>query len=212
MASASLYHRASEPDCERGFKPRCANSTAGLGNDRFLRLCSQIAAGILLLVCASAITALVWSEDTDVGRRPSRGVGRGRSCSATLLANHETDVASSRSAHRETVSFKESWTSLRRCPTSRRRIIRVIRPTRLFDRSARRCDCLSLPIAPHQPLYLAGPPTATILADSEHFAPRILIRFWQKSGMTYWAISDLGDHELDEFVRLYEEQSPVSSR
>jgi anti-sigma factor RsiW len=28
------------------------------------------------------------------------------------------------------------------------------------------------------------------------------IRHWQRSGMTYWAISDLNDQELDEFVRL----------
>jgi anti-sigma factor RsiW len=34
------------------------------------------------------------------------------------------------------------------------------------------------------------------------------IRRWQESGMTYWAISDLNDQELDEFVRLYHVQSP----
>jgi anti-sigma factor RsiW len=28
------------------------------------------------------------------------------------------------------------------------------------------------------------------------------IRHWQRSGMTYWAISDLNEQELDEFVRL----------
>jgi anti-sigma factor RsiW len=33
------------------------------------------------------------------------------------------------------------------------------------------------------------------------------IRYWQRSGMTYWAISDLNDQELDEFVRLFQEHS-----
>lgn len=36
------------------------------------------------------------------------------------------------------------------------------------------------------------------------------IRFWQRSGMTYWAISDLNDQELDEFTRLFEERSSDS--
>jgi anti-sigma factor RsiW len=30
------------------------------------------------------------------------------------------------------------------------------------------------------------------------------IRYWQRSGMTYWAISDLNDQELDEFVGLFQ--------
>jgi anti-sigma factor RsiW len=33
------------------------------------------------------------------------------------------------------------------------------------------------------------------------------IRVWQRSGMTFWAISDLNDQELDDFVRLFEEHS-----
>ncbi len=33
------------------------------------------------------------------------------------------------------------------------------------------------------------------------------IRQWQSSGMTFWAISDLNDQELDEFVRLFQEKS-----
>lgn len=47
-------------------------------------------------------------------------------------------------------------------------------------------------------------------ADGADIAVRSLarqgfnIRRWQESGMTYWAISDLNDEELDEFVRLYQ--------
>jgi len=33
------------------------------------------------------------------------------------------------------------------------------------------------------------------------------IRTWQRSGMIFWAISDLNDQELDEFVRLFQEHS-----
>jgi anti-sigma factor RsiW len=33
------------------------------------------------------------------------------------------------------------------------------------------------------------------------------IRRWQRSGLTCWAVSDLNDEELDEFVRLFQERS-----
>jgi anti-sigma factor RsiW len=33
------------------------------------------------------------------------------------------------------------------------------------------------------------------------------LRSWQRSGMTYWTISDLNDQELDEFVQLFQEHS-----
>lgn len=33
------------------------------------------------------------------------------------------------------------------------------------------------------------------------------IRCWQRAGMEYWAISDINDHDLDEFVRLFQEQT-----
>jgi anti-sigma factor RsiW len=34
------------------------------------------------------------------------------------------------------------------------------------------------------------------------------IRYWQRSGMAYWAISDLNDQEFDDFVRLFRESTP----
>jgi anti-sigma factor RsiW len=72
--------------------------------------------------------------------------------------------------------------------------------------------------------YLAGRPVAALIyhrrlhvinlftwpAGSDEAKPvRSLsrqgfhIRHWQESGMTYWAISDLNDQEMDEFVRLF---------
>jgi anti-sigma factor RsiW len=33
------------------------------------------------------------------------------------------------------------------------------------------------------------------------------IRDWQRSGMNYWAISDLNDEDLDQFVRLFQEHT-----
>jgi anti-sigma factor RsiW len=33
---------------------------------------------------------------------------------------------------------------------------------------------------------------------------------WQRSGMSYWAISDLGDEDLDRFVRLFQEHTADS--
>ena len=38
------------------------------------------------------------------------------------------------------------------------------------------------------------------------------IRHWQTNGFTYWAISDLNDPELDDFVRLFQTSSAESSR
>ncbi len=37
------------------------------------------------------------------------------------------------------------------------------------------------------------------------------IRQWQQSGMAYWAISDLNDEELDEFVRLFRAALPQAT-
>jgi anti-sigma factor RsiW len=37
------------------------------------------------------------------------------------------------------------------------------------------------------------------------------IRSWQRSGMAYWAISDLNPQELDEFVRLIGEHMSVTA-
>jgi anti-sigma factor RsiW len=31
------------------------------------------------------------------------------------------------------------------------------------------------------------------------------VRSWRGAGMAYWAVSDLNDQELDEFVRLFQE-------
>ena len=31
------------------------------------------------------------------------------------------------------------------------------------------------------------------------------VRTWQHSGMNYWAISDLNDQDLDQFVRVFQE-------
>jgi anti-sigma factor RsiW len=37
------------------------------------------------------------------------------------------------------------------------------------------------------------------------------IRQWQRGGINYWAISDVNDRDLDEFVRLFQQQSPEIS-
>jgi len=37
------------------------------------------------------------------------------------------------------------------------------------------------------------------------------IRYWQRSQMIYWAISDLNDHELDEFVQLFQDAIPQAN-
>jgi anti-sigma factor RsiW len=37
------------------------------------------------------------------------------------------------------------------------------------------------------------------------------IRHWQRGGTNYWAISDVNDRDLDEFARLFQEQSQEAS-
>ncbi len=36
------------------------------------------------------------------------------------------------------------------------------------------------------------------------------LREWQRSGMNYWAISDLNDEDLDQFVRLFQERTSAA--
>jgi anti-sigma factor RsiW len=38
------------------------------------------------------------------------------------------------------------------------------------------------------------------------------VRHWQHGGMDYWAISDVNDHDLDQFVQLFQEQAQGSRR
>jgi anti-sigma factor RsiW len=38
------------------------------------------------------------------------------------------------------------------------------------------------------------------------------IRHWQHGGMDYWAISDVNDRDLDQFVRLFQEQAQEAAR
>jgi anti-sigma factor RsiW len=38
------------------------------------------------------------------------------------------------------------------------------------------------------------------------------LRHWQRGGINYWAISDVNDRDLDEFARLFQEQSQEAGR
>ena len=59
----------------------------------------------------------------------------------------------------------------------------------------------------HQPLHLARRRRRRESRSQRLSRQGFHIRHWQRSGMTYWAISDLNDQELDEFVRLFQERS-----
>jgi anti-sigma factor RsiW len=52
------------------------------------------------------------------------------------------------------------------------------------------------------------PAASDIAKDARSIARRgFHLRHWQRGGMEFWAISDVNDDELDEFVRLYQERS-----
>jgi anti-sigma factor RsiW len=36
------------------------------------------------------------------------------------------------------------------------------------------------------------------------------VRRWQRGGMTFWAVSDLNDEDMDKFVQLFQEQAAKS--
>ncbi len=54
----------------------------------------------------------------------------------------------------------------------------------------------------------AGPDTAVRTFSRQGYH----IRNWQHGGMEYWAISDVNDCDLDQFVRLFQEQAQEARR
>ena len=52
--------------------------------------------------------------------------------------------------------------------------------------------------------WLAASKDTAVRAFSRH---GYHIRCRQRAGVDYWAISDINDHDLDEFVRLFQEQT-----
>jgi anti-sigma factor RsiW len=210
ISSASLYHRA--PAGLRTQIQASLRELDGEPNRKQRRSFSQIAAiaaGILLLVGVSAITAMFWSRTRADDDRVAELVVAAHVRS--LQANHATDVAST-DQHTVKPWFQGKLDFSPPVPDLSAQGFSLIggRLDYLVDRPVAaivyryRLHPINLFV-----WQAANGDERPVQSDSRQ---GFHIRSWQHSGMTYWAISDLADRQLDEFVRLFQEQSSVSSR
>jgi anti-sigma factor RsiW len=202
ISSPSLYHRA--PAALRT-RVQLATSPVTRGRGRSLVQLATIAAGVLLLIGTFATVGILLSRvGTAADDRLAEWVVA--SHVRSLQVDHLTDVAST---DRHTVKpwFRGKLDFSPEVPDLSQQG---------YALSGGRLD------------YLADRPVAAIIyfrqshainlftwpaVNDEAKAVRALarqgfhIRHWQRSGMTYWAISDLNDQEFDDFVRLFQERS-----
>jgi anti-sigma factor RsiW len=169
---------------------------------------AAIAAGVLLLIGASATIAMLLSRaGTSADDRIAELVVAGHVRS--LQVDHLTDVAST---DRHTVKpwFRGKLDFSPQVPDL---------STQGYALSGGRLDYLAdRPVAAL--VYVRGLHAINLFtwpaanddekAVSELARQGFHIRHWQRSGMTYWAISDLNDQEFDDFVRQFLEHSQES--
>ena len=128
----------------------------------------------------------------------------------SLQVDHLTDVAVLRPAHREAL-----------VPGQARLLAPGPRPVRARLPARRAVGWTTWPTGRSPPSCTSagytpstsspGPPPTTRRKPSRGLSRQgFHIRHWQRSGMTYWAISDLNEQELDEFVRQFREHSAES--
>ena len=202
VSSPSLYHRA--PAALRS-RIQLAIPQAARGRRRSPLRLAAIAAGILLLIGAFATIGMFSSRlGTSADERLAEGVVAGHVRS--LQVDHLTDVAST---DRHTVKpwFRGKLDFSPQVPDL---------AAQGYALSGGRLD------------YLADRPVAALVYYRRSHAINLFtwpagndgekavrglsrqgfhIRHWQRSGMSYWAISDLNEQEFDEFVRLFQEHS-----
>lgn len=193
LAAPALYHRA--PAALRERLQPLAEPTRP--RRRSYERLASIVAGVLVLLGVAGTAAFVGSGPTATDGMAERVVaGHVRS----LQVDHLTDVASS---DRHTV---KPW----------------FRGQLDYSPDVPDLTTDGFPLAGGRLDYLNDRPVAALVyhrrkhainvytwpADGADQAPRALsrngyrLRHWQRGGMAYWAISDLNDAELDEFVRM----------
>jgi anti-sigma factor RsiW len=201
-ASPSLYYKA-----PAGLRTRIQAATRRVkpGRDRSSLRLAAIAASVLLLIGASAIIGMRWlparpSADDRLAERVIAGHAR------SLQVDHLIDVESS-DKH-----VVKPW----------------FRGKLDFSPQVPDLSPQGYPLFGGRLDYLADRPVAALVYfrakhainlftwpaanDEEKAVQRLArqgfhVRHWQRSGLTYWAISDLNDQELDEFVGLFQEHS-----
>jgi anti-sigma factor RsiW len=199
ISSPSLYHRA--PATLRG-RIELASPRAARGRWRSSRQLAALAAGALLLLGASATFGMLVSR-----ARPS-ATDR---VAEQVVANH---VRSLQVDHLTDV------------PSSDRHTVKPWFHGKLdFSPHVPDLTAQGYPLTGGRLDYLTDRPVAAIVyhhgshavnlftwpaGDDAENAPRGMarqgfnIRYWQRDGMVYWAISDLNEQEFEEFVRLFQ--------
>jgi len=203
LTSAPLYHRA--PDALRArLRDESRPAIAHGGRPWAPRRLVATAAGIALLVAAALAAVMYRSGAAAEDRLADRVVvGHVRA----LQVDHVTDVASS---DRHTV---KPWF-----------LGKLDFSPQVVDLSASgyaltggRLDYLTdRPVAAlvyHRRRHVINVFTWPATGTDERPVGALQrqgfhIRSWQRAGMVYWAISDLNDQELDDFVRLLRESAP----
>ena len=202
LASGSLYHRS--PDGLRAklraTPERLPTPSSRAGRQRPSAMLAAMAAGILVLL--GAMTAgLLFSKSGAIEDRIAEQVVAGHVRS--LQVTHATDVVSS---DRHTVKpwFLDKVDFSPRVPD--------LSPQG-YTLSGGRLDYLiDRPVAAivyRRRLHVINLFTWPAGNDEEKAVRAIArqgfhIRYWERTGMAYWAISDLNDQELDEFVSLFQ--------
>jgi anti-sigma factor RsiW len=208
LSSRSLYHAA--PAALRDRVQQLQSAPSLLARERRQSWVQPvaIAVGILLLIGISATIGVLLSRATNpTGGRVEDWVVAGHVRS--LQVNHLTDVVSS---DRHTVKpwFRDKLDFSPQVPNL---------SAQGFALSGGRLDYLDeRPVAAL--VYQRGRHAINVFTwpagSNGDKAVRDLgrqgfhLRSWQRSGMNYWAISDLNDEDLDQFVRLFQEHSAES--
>jgi anti-sigma factor RsiW len=205
LSSASLYHAAPATLRTRVQHLQSAPSAPARERRRPWVQAAAIAAGILLLIGISATLGVLFSRTTTpTGGRVEDWVVAGHVRS--LQVNHLTDVVSS---DRHTVKpwFRDKLDFSPLVPDL---------AADGFPLSGGRLDYLDeRPVAAlvyqrgrHAINVFTWPATSSGDKGAQKISRQgFHIREWQGAGMNYWAISDLNDADLDEFVRLFQERS-----
>jgi anti-sigma factor RsiW len=200
ISPSSLYYRA--PAALRAQIERAVPS-AGARRRKRLRL-AAVAAGVLLLIGTTATIGMRLSQmETSADDRLAEWVVAAHVRS--LQVDHLTDVASS-DRHSVKPWFRGQLDYSPQVPdlSGQGYILSGGRLDYLADR----------PVAAlvyHHRLHAINVFTWPAVNDQRTTVREVArqgfhVRYWERSGMKYWAISDLNDRELDEFVRLFQER------
>ena len=203
VSSPSLYYQA--PAALRLRVQSSVATPVTRGRRRFPRQLAAIAAGVLLLIGASATIGTILSRTgtSSDDRFAERVVA---SHVRSLQVDHLTDVVSS-DQHAVKPWFRGKLDFSPQVPDL---------TAKGYALSGGRLDYLTdRPVAAlvyHRRLHAINLFTWPAIDDTEKSVRGLNrqgfhIRYWQRSGMIYWGISDLNEQEFDEFVRLFREHS-----